>query len=78
MEEKIKEIKSNYLLMNSLPSNYELYTKYLSISILEKKNKILEDKLKLIFGDKFNCNNIYNTELKLEIIWNKNDITKIM
>ena len=78
MEEKIKEIKSNYLLMNSLPSNYESYTKYLSISILEKKNKILEDKLKLIFGDKFNCNNIYNTELKPEIIWNKNDIPKIM
>ena len=78
MEEKIKEIKSNYLLMNSLPSNYESYTKYLSISLLGKKIKILEDKLKLIFGDKFNCNNIYNTELKPEIIWNKNDIPKLM
>ena len=77
IEEKIKEIKSNYLLMKSLPSNYETYMKYLSISILESKNQILEDKLKLIFGDKFNCNNIYNIELKPEIIWNKNDIPKL-
>ena len=78
LEEKIKEIKTNYLLMNSLPSNYESYTKYLSISILERKNKILEEKLRIIFGNKFNCNNLYNTELKPEVIWNKNDIPKLM
>ena len=78
LEEKIKEIKSNYSLMKNLPSSYESYKKYLTVVILENKNKILEDKLKLIFGEKFNCNNLYNTNLKPEIIWNKNEIPKLM
>ena len=78
LEEKIKEIKSNYLLMKNLPNSYESYKKYLTVVILENKNKILEDKLKLIFGEKFNCNNLYNTNLKPEIIWNKNEIPKLM
>ena len=77
IEDNINEIKSNYLLMKNLPNHYELYKKYLSISTLEKKNKILEEKLKIIFGDKFNINNIYNSELKPEIIWNKNEIPKL-
>ena len=77
IEDNINEIKSNYLLMKNLPKHYESYKKYLSISILERKNKILEEKLKMIFGDKFNINNIYNSELKPEIIWNKNEIPKL-
>ena len=54
------------------------YQKYLSISVLERKNKILEEKLKIIFGSKFNINNIYNVGVKPEIIWNKNEIPKLM
>ena len=77
IEEKIEEIKSNYQLMISLPSNYESYKKYLSITLLERKNQIIEEKLKLIFGNKFNVNNIYNQELKPEVIWNKNEIPKL-
>ena len=77
LEEKIEAIKSNYQLMISLPSNYESYKKYLSITLLERKNKIIEEKLKLIFGAKFNVNNIYNQELKPEILWNRNEIPKL-
>ena len=78
LEEKIEEVKANYLLMKNLPSNYESYEKYLSISILERKNKILEEKLKIIFGSKFNVDNIYNVGLKPEVIWSKNEIPKLM
>ena len=77
LEEKLKEIKSKYLLMKNLPSNYESFKKYLSISILERKTNILEEKFKLIFGEKYNFEILYNPELKPEIIWNKNDISKI-
>ena len=78
IEDKIEELEANYLLMKNLPSNYESYQKYLSISVLERKNKILEEKLKIIFGSKFNINNIYNVGVKPEIIWNKNEIPKLM
>ena len=78
LEMKIKEIESNCVLLKNLPDNYKSYSKYLSISILERKNNILEEKLRLIFGQKFNVNKIYNDELKPEIIWNKNDIPKLM
>ena len=78
IEEKIKELKSNLSLLKNLPSNYESYKKYLSISILESKNKILEEKLKIIFGTKFNVNNIYNIDLKPDIVWNKNEIPKLI
>ena len=77
LEEKLREIKSKYLLMKNLPSNYESYKKYLSVSILERKTNILEEKFKLIFGEKFNFEILYNPELKPEIIWNKNDVSKI-
>ena len=77
LEEKLREIKSKYLLMKNLPSNYESFKKYLSISILERKTNILEEKFKLIFGEKFNFEILYNPELKPEIIWNKNDISQI-
>ena len=77
LEQKINEMKTNYLLLKTLPSNYELYTKYLSQAILEQKNKILEDKMKIIFGENFDLNNIYNPEIKPEIIWDQKDIPKI-
>ena len=77
LEQKINEMKTNYLLLKTLPSNYELYTKYLSQTILEQKNKILEDKMKLIFGENFDLNNIYNTEIKPEILWDQKEIPKI-
>ena len=70
-------MKTNYLLLKTLPNNYESYKKYLSQTILEQKNKILEDKMKLIFGDKIDFNKLYNNELKPEIIWNENEIPKL-
>ena len=78
LEKTINDMKTNYLLLKTLPPNYESYKKYLSQTILEKKNKILEDKMKLIFGDKFNMNNIYNPNAKPEVVWNEKDIPKIM
>ena len=76
LDEKINDMKTNYLLLKTLPSNYESYTKYISQSLLEQKNKILEDKMKLIFGEKFNVNNLYN-ETKPEIIWDEKVIPKL-
>ena len=77
LEKNIREIKSKYLLMKNLTSNYESYKKYLSISVLERKTNILEEKIKLIFGEKINFEILYNPESKPEITWNKNDISKI-
>ena len=77
LDEKINDMKTNYLLLKTLPSNYESYTKYISQVMLEQKNKILEDKMKLIFGDKFDVNNLYNEEAKPEIIWDEKVIPKL-
>jgi hypothetical protein len=77
LDQKINDMKTNYLLLKTLPNNYESYKKYLSQTILEQKNKILEDKMKLIFGDKIDFNKLYNNELKPEIIWNENEIPKL-
>ena len=77
LEQKINDMKINYLLLKTLPNNYESYKKYLSQTILEQKNKILEEKMKLIFGENLNLNNLYNSELKPEVIWDPKDIGKI-
>ena len=77
LDEKINDMKTNYLLLKTLPSNYESYTKYISQVMLEQKNKILEDKMKLIFGEKFDVNNLYNEEAKPEIIWDEKIIPKL-
>ena len=76
IDQKINEMKINYLLLKNLPTNYELYKRYLSQSILERKNKILEDKMRLIFGENFNFNNIYNPDMKPEVVWDQNEIPK--
>ena len=77
LDKELNDLKTNYLLLKTLPSNYENYTKYLSQAILEQKNKILEDKMKLIFGIKFNFNNLYNST-KPEVIWDEKTIPKLM
>ncbi len=77
IEQTVNDMKTNYLLLKTLPNNYESYKKYLCQSILELKISILEDKMKLIFGDNLNFNNIYNPELKPEIIWDPKEIGKI-
>lgn len=76
IEQKINEMKINYLLLKNLPTNYELYKRYLSQSILERKNKILEDKMRLIFGENFNFNNLYNPNMKPEVVWDQSEIPK--
>ena len=78
LEKKINDMKTNYLLLKTLPANYESYKKYLSQTILEKKNKILEDKMKLIFGEKLDLINLYNPDAKPEVIWDEKDIPKLM
>jgi hypothetical protein len=77
IEQNIKDMKINNLLLKTLPNNYELYKKYLCQSTLELKVTILEDKMKLIFGDNLNFNNLYDPQLKPEVIWDPNDIGKI-
>ena len=77
IEQKLNEMKTNYLLLKTLPSNYESYTKYLSLAIIEQKNKILENKMKIIFGENFDLNKLYNAESKPEVIWNQKEIPRI-
>jgi hypothetical protein len=77
IEQKLNEMKTNYLLLKTLPSNYESYKKYLSLAIIEQKNKILENKMKIIFGENFDLNKLYNAEAKPEVIWNQKEIPRI-
>ena len=77
IEQKLNEMKTNYLLLKTLSSNYESYTKYLSLAIIEQKNKILENKMKIIFGENFDLNKLYNAESKPEVIWNQKEIPRI-
>ena len=76
IEQNISDLKLNYLILNTLPSQYETYKIFISHEALKEKNQKLEKKLKLVFGVNFNINYIYNDETP-EIIWRQEEIPKL-
>ena len=76
IEQNISDLKLNFLILNTLPSQYEAYKIFISHEALKENNKKLEKKLKLVFGLNFNINYIYNDETP-EIIWRQEEISKL-
>ena len=76
IEKKIDDLKLNFLILNTLPNQYPSYKIYIIYDSLIDKNKKLEQKLKLVFGNNFNVNYIYN-DSKPEIIWRQEEIPQL-
>lgn len=76
IDKDIIKLKMDFLVLNTLPNQYMINKVFLINETLNSYNKILEDKLKLIFGQKFEVKNLYNKS-KPEIIWNKSEIPKL-
>ena len=76
IEKKLDDFKLNFLILNTLPNQYHSYKIYINHDSLIDKNKKLEQKLKLVFGNNFNVNYIYN-DSKPEIIWRQEEIPQL-
>ena len=76
IEKKIDDLKLNFLLLNTLPNQYQTYKVFISHDAIKEHNKKLEQKLKLVFGNNFNVNYIYIDE-KPEVIWRQDEIPKL-
>ena len=76
IEKKLNELKINNLILTTLPNQYNIYKIFISYNTLEEKNKKLEEKLKLVFCNNFNCNYIYN-DSKPEITWSQEEIPQL-
>ena len=76
VEKKIDDLKLNILILNTLPSQYQTYKNFINHDDVIENNKKLEKKLKLVFGNNFNCNYIYNDE-KPEVVWRQEEISKL-
>ena len=75
-EKKIDNLKLSYLILNILPNQYNNSKNNLLLKEYKERNNQLVDKLKIIFGNKFDENLIYEN-IKPEIIWNKAEIPKL-
>ena len=76
IQKSIDDLKLNFLILNTLPSQYQIYKVFINHEALKEKNRKLEQKLKLVFGMNFNINYIYNDEAP-EIIWRQEEIPKL-
>ena len=76
IEKNLDDFKLNFLILNTLPNQYQSYKMYINHDSLIDKNKKLEQKLKLVFGNNFNVNYIYN-DSKPEIIWRQEEIPQL-
>ena len=76
IEKKLDDLKLNFLLLNTLPNQYQTYKVFISHDVIKEYNKKLEQKLKLVFGNNFNVNYIYIDE-KPEVIWRQDEISKL-
>jgi len=75
LDNDINNIKTDFLILNTLPNQYLINKVFLINDILVSKIQKLEEKLKLIFGQNFEIKNIYTINPKL--IWKKSDIPKL-
>jgi hypothetical protein len=76
IEKKIDDLKLNILILNTLPAQYQTYKIFINHDDLMENNKKLVQKLKLVFGNNFNVNYIYNDE-KPQIIWRQEEVSKL-
>ena len=76
IEKKIDDLKLNFLILNTLPKQYPTYKIYIIHDFLIQKNKKLEQKLKLVFGNNFNVTYIYNDSTP-EIVWRQEEIPQL-
>ena len=73
IDKSINDLKTEFLILNTLPNQYKINRIFLINDIIISKLKKLEEKFKLMFGENFEIKNIYN-DSNPKIIWNKADI----
>ena len=66
----------NEFVLSSLPDHFAKSKLILKQKDTEAKNKILEDKMRLILGKKYNLDNLYNGAT-IEVFWNTSAIPKL-
>ena len=66
----------NEFVLSSLPDHFSKSKLILKQKDTEAKNKILEDKMRLILGKKYNMDNLYNGTT-IEVFWNTSAIPKL-
>ena len=66
----------NEFVLRSLPEHFAKSKLILKQKDTEAKNKILEDKMRLILGKKYNMDNLYNGTT-IEVFWNTSAIPKL-
>jgi hypothetical protein len=76
LESDINKLKTDFLILNTLPNQYLINKVFLINDIFISKIQILEEKLKLIFGQNFEIKNIYTIQ-NPKLIWKKSDIPKL-
>ena len=72
----INKLKTELLILNTLPNQYQINKVFLINKHHEEKISKLEQILRLILGENFNIKNIYNNSTP-QIIWNESEIPKL-
>ena len=72
----INKLKTELLILNTLPNQYQINKVFLINKHHEEKISKLEQILRLILGENFNIKNIYNNSSP-QIIWNESEIPKL-
>lgn len=77
LESDINKLKTDFLILNTLPNHYLINKVFLINDIYIFKIQKLEEKIKLIFGQNFDIKNIYKKSINPKLIWKKSDIPKL-
>ena len=77
LESDINKLKTDFLILNTLPNQYLINKVFLINDIYISKIQKLEEKIKLIFGQNFDIKNIYKKSTNPKLIWKKSDIPKL-
>ena len=75
-QSEILQLTHRYAIFSILPEQFPQIRILLKQTETEKKNEILQEKLKIILGKKFNVDNLYNNTTP-EVVWNTASIPKL-
>lgn len=75
-QSELLQLTQRYAAFSIFPEQFPQIRVLLKQAETEKKNEILQEKLKIILGKKFNLNNLYNNTPP-EILWNTASIPKL-